>query len=154
MIMNGVCVRWRGWLDLERLDGVACLEYDEERGAIEDSILREQMERYNSRMRELEERQRLFKVAQERQAEAEAERGITRFEDLSITFAIPFSSCAAGAVGAVLLYCLSANALNEEILWLLELLSLLACEASNALCNLRKKHRTELSPERAGSASN
>ncbi|CAG2161529.1 unnamed protein product [Oppiella nova] len=92
MIMNGVCVRWRGWLDLERLDGVACLEYDEERGAIEDSILREQMERYNSRMRELEERQRLFKAAQERQAEAEAE--------------------------------------------------------------LRKKHQTELSPERAGSASN
>jgi hypothetical protein len=73
MILNGVCVRWRGWLDLERLDGVACLEYDEERGQLEDSILREQMERYNSRMRELEERQRLFKAAQERQAEAEAE---------------------------------------------------------------------------------
>ncbi|XP_055945489.1 protein big brother-like isoform X4 [Argiope bruennichi] len=30
-IMNGVCVRWRGWLDIERLDGVGCLEYDEER---------------------------------------------------------------------------------------------------------------------------
>lgn len=28
--MNGVCVRWRGWVDLERLDGVGCLEYDEE----------------------------------------------------------------------------------------------------------------------------
>ncbi|CAH1644955.1 unnamed protein product [Spodoptera littoralis] len=25
-IMNGVCVRWRGWIDLERLDGVGCLE--------------------------------------------------------------------------------------------------------------------------------
>ncbi len=73
MIMNGVCVRWRGWLDLERLDGVGCLEYDEERGQLEDAILREQMERYNSRMRELEERQRIFKAAQERQAEAEAE---------------------------------------------------------------------------------
>ena len=79
MIMNGVCVRWRGWLDLERLDGVACLEYDEERGAIEDAILREQMERYNSRMRELEERQRLFKAAQERQAEAEAEVRFNRY---------------------------------------------------------------------------
>lgn len=29
-IMNGVCVRWKGWLDLDRLDGVGCLEYDEE----------------------------------------------------------------------------------------------------------------------------
>ncbi len=73
MIMNGVCVRFRGWIDLERLDGVGCMEYDEERGAIEDAILREQIERYNSRMRELEERQRIFKAAQERQAEAEAE---------------------------------------------------------------------------------
>lgn len=71
--MNGVCVRWKGWLDLERLDGVGCLEYDEERGQMEDANLREQMERYNSRMRELEERQRIFKAAQERQAEAEAE---------------------------------------------------------------------------------
>ncbi|KAH9362237.1 hypothetical protein HPB48_002215 [Haemaphysalis longicornis] len=31
-IMNGVCVRYRGWIDLDRLDGVGCLEYDEERG--------------------------------------------------------------------------------------------------------------------------
>ena len=69
--MNGVCVRWRGWLDLERLDGVGCLEYDEERGQLEDAILREQMERYNSRMRELEERQRLFKAAQQAEASAE-----------------------------------------------------------------------------------
>ncbi|RWS29975.1 protein big brother-like protein [Leptotrombidium deliense] len=70
-IMNGVCVRWRGWIDLERLDGVGCLEYDEERGAIEETILREQMERYNSRMREFEERQRIYKAAQERQSEPE-----------------------------------------------------------------------------------
>jgi len=32
--MNGVCVRWKGWLDLERLDGVGCLEYDEEAGQV------------------------------------------------------------------------------------------------------------------------
>ncbi|XP_047740659.1 protein big brother-like, partial [Hyalella azteca] len=29
-ILNGVCVRWRGWLDLERLDGLGVVEYDEE----------------------------------------------------------------------------------------------------------------------------
>jgi hypothetical protein len=33
-IMNGVCVRWRGWIDLERLDGVGCLEYDEEKAQV------------------------------------------------------------------------------------------------------------------------
>lgn len=32
--MNGVCVCWRGWVDLERLDGVGCLEFDEERAGV------------------------------------------------------------------------------------------------------------------------
>jgi hypothetical protein len=32
--MNGVCVRWRGWIDLERLDGVGCLEYDEDKAQV------------------------------------------------------------------------------------------------------------------------
>lgn len=32
--MDGVCVYWRGWIDLERLDGVGCLEFDEERAAV------------------------------------------------------------------------------------------------------------------------
>lgn len=54
MIMNGVCVRFRGWIDLERLDGVGCLEYDERRAAQEDAILRDQIERYNQRLRDFE----------------------------------------------------------------------------------------------------
>ncbi|KAG8188060.1 hypothetical protein JTE90_009932 [Oedothorax gibbosus] len=29
-IMNGVCVRWKGTIDLQRLDGVGCLEFDED----------------------------------------------------------------------------------------------------------------------------
>jgi Core binding factor beta subunit len=32
--MNGVCVRWKGWVDLERLDGVGCLEYDEDKAQV------------------------------------------------------------------------------------------------------------------------
>lgn len=59
--MNGVCVRWRGWLDLERLDGVGCLEYCEDRAAAEDAILREQIERYNQRLREFEDKQRGYR---------------------------------------------------------------------------------------------
>ena len=27
--MNGVCVVFKGWFDLQRLDGIGCLEYDE-----------------------------------------------------------------------------------------------------------------------------
>lgn len=54
-IMNGVCVRWRGYIDLERLEGVGCLEFDEEAAMREDAILREQMERYTQRLREYEE---------------------------------------------------------------------------------------------------
>ncbi|ALC44398.1 Bro [Drosophila busckii] len=49
-IMNGVCVRFRGWLDLERLDGIACLEYDELRALQEDAQLCEQIESYKQRM--------------------------------------------------------------------------------------------------------
>ncbi|XP_064640703.1 core-binding factor subunit beta-like isoform X2 [Lineus longissimus] len=72
-IMNGVCVAWRGWIDLQRLDGTGCLEYDEERAQVEDALLREQIEQYNRRLREFEERQRQYREEQERQAEAEAE---------------------------------------------------------------------------------
>lgn len=54
MIMNGVCVRFRGTIDLGTLDGTACLEFDERRAAQEDAILRDQIERYNQRLRDFE----------------------------------------------------------------------------------------------------
>ena len=33
-IMNGVCVIWRGWIELSRLDGTGCLEFDEDRARV------------------------------------------------------------------------------------------------------------------------
>lgn len=33
-IMNGVCVRWKGRIDLDKLDGTGCLEFDEERAMV------------------------------------------------------------------------------------------------------------------------
>ena len=42
-ILNGVCVRWRGWIDMDRLDGVGCLEFDEDSATQEDAKLREQV---------------------------------------------------------------------------------------------------------------
>ncbi|CAD1480857.1 unnamed protein product [Heterotrigona itama] len=62
LIMNGVCVMWRGWIDLERLDGVGCLEYDEKRAAEEDALLRDQLERYNQRVRDFDEKQRAYRT--------------------------------------------------------------------------------------------
>lgn len=56
--MNGVCVRFRGWIDLERLDGIGCLEYDERRGAHEDAILKEQLDRYSQRLKDFEDTKR------------------------------------------------------------------------------------------------
>jgi len=55
LILNGVCVRWKGWLDLERLDGVGSLEFDDESAVVEDAKLRDQVESYNRRLREFEE---------------------------------------------------------------------------------------------------
>lgn len=72
--MNGVCVRFRGWVDLERLDGVGCLEFDERRAAQEDAILRDQLDRYNQRLRDLEERQKGYGRGGERQDDLDAVR--------------------------------------------------------------------------------
>ncbi|XP_005092145.2 protein big brother [Aplysia californica] len=69
-ILNGVCVLWRGWVDLSRLDGVGCLEFDEERAQVEDAFLREQVELRN---RQVQERLRIHQQEQQRQAESEAE---------------------------------------------------------------------------------
>ncbi|KAK0162759.1 hypothetical protein PV327_006510 [Microctonus hyperodae] len=63
LIMNGVCVRWRGWIDLERLDGVGCLEFDEEAAAQENEELRNQLQRYNERLRQFDEKQRAYRNA-------------------------------------------------------------------------------------------
>ncbi|KAK8750698.1 hypothetical protein OTU49_014955 [Cherax quadricarinatus] len=71
-IMNGVCVRWRGYVDLERLDGVGCLEYDEDNATEEDRILREEIEKYKARLREFEEKQRAFRVPTTSHAHAHA----------------------------------------------------------------------------------
>lgn len=60
--MNGVCVRWRGYIDLERLDGVGAIEFDEEMAMREDAILRDQMERYTQRLREYEDNKPRYRL--------------------------------------------------------------------------------------------
>lgn len=63
--MNGVCVKFRGWLDLERLDGIGRLEYDERRGAHEDAILKEQLERYSQRLKDFEDTKQINRTSNE-----------------------------------------------------------------------------------------
>ncbi|XP_015792233.1 protein big brother [Tetranychus urticae] len=55
-IMNGVCVHCKGWIDLEKLEGIGCLEYDQERGAIEDALLREHIERWKAKPNKIDKR--------------------------------------------------------------------------------------------------
>ncbi|NP_001161519.1 core binding factor beta subunit [Saccoglossus kowalevskii] len=79
-IFNGVCVIFRAWMDIERLDGIGCLEYDAERAQIEDTIMKQTIEQTQRRLREFEERQRIHREELERRAEAEAEVSYTFLE--------------------------------------------------------------------------
>ena len=42
-------------MDLERLDGVGCLEFDEDTANLEDAIMRDTVEAYNRRIKDFEE---------------------------------------------------------------------------------------------------
>uniref|UniRef100_A0A3B5M162 Core-binding factor subunit beta n=1 Tax=Xiphophorus couchianus TaxID=32473 RepID=A0A3B5M162_9TELE len=58
MILNGVCVIWRGWIDLQRLDGMGYLEYDDERAQQEDALAQAAFEEARRRTRDFEDRDR------------------------------------------------------------------------------------------------
>ena len=57
-ILNGVCVRWRGWLDLERLDGAGTLELDEALMHREEANLAKHLALVQQRLKDCEERYR------------------------------------------------------------------------------------------------
>ena len=60
-IMNGVCVTFIGWMDVERLDGAGLLEMDGDQAIVEEKIFRETIEQTRLRMQEFQERQQLVK---------------------------------------------------------------------------------------------
>uniref|UniRef100_A0A7N4P3X7 Core-binding factor subunit beta n=1 Tax=Sarcophilus harrisii TaxID=9305 RepID=A0A7N4P3X7_SARHA len=66
MILNGVCVIWKGWIDLQRLDGMGCLEFDEERAQQEDALAQQAFEEARRRTREFEDRDRSHREEMER----------------------------------------------------------------------------------------
>ena len=57
-ILNGVCVRWRGWLDLERLEGAGSLELDEELAKREEAVLNRHIQLVHQKIRDCEDRYR------------------------------------------------------------------------------------------------
>ncbi|KAL4613673.1 core-binding factor subunit beta-like [Arapaima gigas] len=61
MILNGVCVIWRGWIDLQRLDGMGCLEYDDEKAQQEDLLAQQAFDEVRRRTQEFEDRDRLHR---------------------------------------------------------------------------------------------
>lgn len=63
-IMNGVCVRWVGWMDLETLNGKAQLLFDEEQAKIEDELMRRMLKETQERVRLFEENQRRWQQDQ------------------------------------------------------------------------------------------
>ncbi|XP_022094475.1 core-binding factor subunit beta-like isoform X1 [Acanthaster planci] len=72
-ILNGVCVVCKAWVDLQRLDGIGYVEFDEDKARMEDAVLRQSLAQQNRRLMEFEERQRIQREELERQAEAEVE---------------------------------------------------------------------------------
>ncbi|XP_037085858.1 protein big brother-like [Pollicipes pollicipes] len=61
IILNGVCVRWKGAINLESLSGTGAIEFDDEMAQEEDNRLRQQLEYYNQRLRDFNDRQKLYK---------------------------------------------------------------------------------------------
>ncbi|CAG0879757.1 unnamed protein product [Darwinula stevensoni] len=51
-ILNGVCVRWRGWIDIDRLEGLGAIEFDESSAQLEEAALLQQRNRFVPRFRE------------------------------------------------------------------------------------------------------
>ncbi|XP_041124736.1 core-binding factor subunit beta-like isoform X1 [Polyodon spathula] len=58
MILNGVCVFWKGWIDLQRLDGMGVLEFDEERAQQEDTVVQQAFDEQRRRTRDFDDRDR------------------------------------------------------------------------------------------------
>ncbi|XP_020949712.1 core-binding factor subunit beta isoform X2 [Sus scrofa] len=78
MILNGVCVIWKGWIDLQRLDGMGCLEFDEERAQVLSSL---PMFRVPLKNVGKDVKQHLQEDALAQQAFEEARRRTREFED-------------------------------------------------------------------------
>ena len=84
VILNGVCLRWKGYINLEKLDGVGGMKFDEDSARvspvdpndlkpsknqfsiifqIEDAIMQQQVESYKHALRDWDEQQQRHRAA-------------------------------------------------------------------------------------------
>ena len=81
IILNGVCLRWKGYINLEKLDGVGGMKFDEDSARvsrfysqfcaawkfpslqIEDAIMQQQVESYKHALRDWDEQQQRHRAA-------------------------------------------------------------------------------------------
>lgn len=63
VILNGICVRWKGYVNLEKLDGVGGFKFDEDAARIEDLTMQQQVESYKHALREWDEQQQRYRSA-------------------------------------------------------------------------------------------
>jgi hypothetical protein len=63
IILNGVCLRWKGYINLEKLDGVGGMKFDEDSSRVEDAIMQQQVESYKHAIRDWDEQQQRHRVA-------------------------------------------------------------------------------------------
>ena len=57
VIVNGVSVRWRGSVNLEKLDGVGGFRFDEDSSRVEDMAMQQQVDGYKHALRDWEDQQ-------------------------------------------------------------------------------------------------
>merc|ERR1719410_569550 len=63
VILNVVCLRWKGYINLEKLDGVGGMKFDEDSARIEDAIMQQQVESYKHDLRDWDEQQQRHRAA-------------------------------------------------------------------------------------------
>lgn len=64
-IMNGVCIKWVGWIDMDALTGKARLLFDDENAKVEDEVMRQVMKETQERVRLFEDNQRKWQEQQQ-----------------------------------------------------------------------------------------
>ncbi|CAD5114344.1 DgyrCDS3482 [Dimorphilus gyrociliatus] len=83
-ILNGVCVIFIGSINLERLDGTGCIQFDTERAQIENQLLNQELSQYRRTTETFEERYR-----QEQERRTEEAEVVQALLDISHDFQIP-----------------------------------------------------------------
>merc|ERR1711981_188029 len=79
LIVNGLCVRWKGYINMEKLDGVGGFRFDEEFARIEDMAMQQIVECNKGMVRDLEEQGQRHRYAlQQAQQQAAAAHAVAQ----------------------------------------------------------------------------